>query len=191
MFVYPPLRIPKNLVGIVFYLKWIKTKNVTVVIYHIILSQKASHSNWYVNMYISHQSIWCREDNVDYNELHHYDQVTLLLNEVKQRITYGSTIPNLCRCRRRPMVLFDKHNAELNFESIASLNVLYELWKDSAMFEWVNLFLLITIPESLNRSRVGVVAITLASHARGREFEPRIRYFSISFWFVKSALFHI
>lgn len=33
------------------------------------------------------------------------------------------------------MVLFDKHNAELNFESIASLNVLYELWKDSAMFE--------------------------------------------------------
>ena len=30
-----------------------------------------------------------------------------------------------------------------------------------------------------NRSRVGVVAITLASHARGREFEPRIRYFSL------------
>ena len=26
--------------------------------------------------------------------------------------------------------------------------------------------------------RVGVVAITLASHARGREFNPRIRYFS-------------
>ena len=25
--------------------------------------------------------------------------------------------------------------------------------------------------------RVGVVAITLASHARGREFNPRIRYF--------------
>ena len=33
--------------------------------------------------------------------------------------------------------------------------------------------------KSYNRSRVGVVAITLASHARGREFEPRIRYFSI------------
>ena len=32
---------------------------------------------------------------------------------------------------------------------------------------------------SQNVSRVGVVAITLASHARGREFEPRIRYFSI------------
>ena len=30
-----------------------------------------------------------------------------------------------------------------------------------------------------NVGRVGVVAITLASHARGREFEPRIRYFSI------------
>ena len=28
-------------------------------------------------------------------------------------------------------------------------------------------------------SRVGVVAITLASHARGRGFEPRIRYFCI------------
>ena len=27
-------------------------------------------------------------------------------------------------------------------------------------------------------SRVGVVVITLASHARGREFNPRIRYFS-------------
>ena len=86
-------------------------------------------------MYILQLSVDCREDNVDYNELHHYDQVTLLLNEVKQRITYGSTIPNLCRCRRRPMVLFDKHNAELNFESFASLNVLYELWKDSAIFE--------------------------------------------------------
>ena len=44
------------------------------------------------------------------------------------------------------------------------------------------MFLLITIPGKLNRSRVGVVAITLASHARGREFEPRIRYFSISFF---------
>ena len=33
---------------------------------------------------------------------------------------------------------------------------------------------------SLNSGRVGVVAITLASHARGRGFEPRIRYFSIS-----------
>ena len=73
-----------------------------------------------------------REDNVDYSELHHYDQVTLLLEEVKQRVTYGSGIPNLCRCRRRPMVLLDHHNAELNFESLASLNVLYELWKDSA-----------------------------------------------------------
>ena len=78
---------------------------------------------------------WYREDNVDYNELRHYDQVTILLNEVKQRITYGSAIPNLCRCRRRPMVLFDKHNAELSFESLASLNVLYELWKDAAFFE--------------------------------------------------------
>ena len=29
--------------------------------------------------------------------------------------------------------------------------------------------------------RVGVVAITLASHARGREFNPRIRYFSLLF----------
>ena len=28
--------------------------------------------------------------------------------------------------------------------------------------------------------RVGVVVITLASHARGREFNPRIRYFSFS-----------
>ena len=46
----------------------------------------------------------------------------------------------------------------------------------------MSLFLLITIPGKLNRSRVGVVAITLASHARGREFEPRIRYFSISFF---------
>ena len=73
-----------------------------------------------------------REDNVDYSELHHYDQVTLLLEEVKQRVTYGSGIPNLCRCRRRPMVLVDQHNAELNFESLTSLNVLYELWKDSA-----------------------------------------------------------
>ena len=27
--------------------------------------------------------------------------------------------------------------------------------------------------------RVGVVVITLASHARGREFNPRIRYFSL------------
>ena len=44
------------------------------------------------------------------------------------------------------------------------------------------MFLLITIPGKLNRSRVGVVAITLASHARGREFEPRIRYFSFSFF---------
>lgn len=33
------------------------------------------------------------------------------------------------------MVLFDKHNAELDFESLTSLNVLYELWKDSALFE--------------------------------------------------------
>ena len=30
------------------------------------------------------------------------------------------------------MVLVDQHNAELNFESLTSLNVLYELWKDSA-----------------------------------------------------------
>ena len=29
--------------------------------------------------------------------------------------------------------------------------------------------------------RVGVVAITLALHARGRGFNPRIRYFSFSF----------
>ena len=37
-----------------------------------------------------------------------------------------------------------------------------------------------------NRSRVGVVAITLASHARGREFEPRIRYFSVFFFYCYS-----
>ena len=42
-----------------------------------------------------------------------------------------------------------------------------------------------------NRSRVGVVAITLASHARGREFEPRIRYFSISFFFLRFSIFGI
>ena len=34
--------------------------------------------------------------------------------------------------------------------------------------------------ENLCKSRVGVVAITLASHARGREFEPRIRYFFLN-----------
>ena len=32
--------------------------------------------------------------------------------------------------------------------------------------------------------RVGVVVITLASHARGREFNPRIRYFSLHLSFV-------
>ena len=32
--------------------------------------------------------------------------------------------------------------------------------------------------------RVGVVVITLASHARGREFNPRIRYFFLRVSFV-------
>ena len=40
--------------------------------------------------------------------------------------------------------------------------------------------------------RVGVVAITLASHARGREFNPRIRYFFIFsfFHFFIFSFFH-
>ena len=48
-----------------------------------------------------------------------------------------------------------------------------------------DLFCLYRYSLKLITGRVGVVAITLASHARGREFNPRIRYFFTFF------LFHI
>ena len=71
-----------------------------------------------------------REGNVNYQEVHHSDQVGLIVDEIKRRIIYGSSIPNMCQCHLDPMIQIDNRNADTHFNSLEQLNVLYDVWKE-------------------------------------------------------------
>ena len=72
-----------------------------------------------------------REDSVDYLELHHIDQVSIIVDEIKQPITYGSQLMNMCQCPKEPVVKVDGNNADSHFESLKDLNMLYDIWKET------------------------------------------------------------
>ena len=72
----------------------------------------------------------CREGNVNYQEVHHTDQVALIIDEIKQRIVYGSALPNMCQCREEPMIQVNSSNSDFYFTSYEQLNQLYSLWKN-------------------------------------------------------------
>lgn len=71
-----------------------------------------------------------RESSVNYQELHHTDQVTLIVEEIKQRITYGSKLMNLCQCPTSPAIRVDGKNADSQFETVEDMNILYGLWTE-------------------------------------------------------------
>ena len=75
-----------------------------------------------------------REDSVDYLELHHIDQVSIIVDEIKQRITYGSQLMNMCQCPKEPVVKVDGNIADSHFESLKDLNMLYDIRKDTYSF---------------------------------------------------------
>ncbi len=72
-----------------------------------------------------------RENSVDYQELHHTDQVTLIVDEIKQRITYGSKLMNLCQCPTQSVIRVDGKNADAQFETVHDMNMIYDLWKET------------------------------------------------------------
>ena len=77
---------------------------------------------------IEMDKIMNRQGNVNYQEVHHSDQVGLMIDEIKQRIIYGSTIPNMCQCQSDSMILIDNKSADIHFNTLEQLNILYDLW---------------------------------------------------------------
>lgn len=70
---------------------------------------------------------------MNYQELQHNDQVDVIIEEIKQRIVYGTNLPNMCQCRKPPMVQINGQNMDNDFKSLTNLNKLYDIWKEVRM----------------------------------------------------------
>ena len=74
-----------------------------------------------------------RDECVNYQELQHNDQVDVIIDELKQRIIYGTNLPNMCQRRKQPMVQVNGQNMDNDFKSLNNLNKLYDIWKEMRM----------------------------------------------------------
>ena len=73
---------------------------------------------------------------MNYQELQHNDQVDVIIEEIKHRIVYGSNLPNMCQCRKTPMVQINGHTMDNEFKSLHDMNKLYNVWKEVKLEGW-------------------------------------------------------
>ena len=57
----------------------------------------------------------------------------LIVEEIKKRVIYGSTIPNVCQCGKSPVILLNGQNVDSSYQTLQELNGLYDLWKSASI----------------------------------------------------------
>lgn len=101
------------------------------MLFDIVYGLQKNHRLFFITqMYEFYKMVIIRNGNIDYQEVHYIDQMELVMDEIKNRLVFGSSIPNMCQCRQEPMVQINSTSCNSYFEDYDQLNKLYTIWKD-------------------------------------------------------------